>query len=64
MAKPSPGWRMPLAYILILLGLVTLAMTLPAMAMFGWGALYMALAGFGLIAAGIVLMLSMLSRRR
>lgn len=64
MARPSSGWRLPLAYILILLGLVTLAMTLPAMAMFGWGALYMIFPGFGLVAAGIVLMLSLLSRRR
>jgi O-antigen ligase len=57
MAAPSSGWRLPLAYVLILLGLVTLAMTLPAIAMFGWGALLMIFPGFGLVAAGLILLL-------
>lgn len=64
MARPSSGWRLPLAYILVLLGLITLAMTLPAMAMFGWGALYMIFPGFGLVTAGLVPMLVQLGRRR
>ncbi len=57
MAAPSTGWRLPLASILILLGLVTLALTLPAIAMFGWSAIYMIFPGFAFVAAGLVLML-------
>lgn len=57
MAERSSGWRLPLAYVSILLGLVTLAMTLPAIAMFGWGALFMIIPGFGLVAAGLILLL-------
>jgi hypothetical protein len=64
MAAPSSGWRLPLAYVLILLGLVTLAMTLPAIAMFGWEALYMIFPGFGLLAGGLILMLLLLRQRR
>jgi hypothetical protein len=53
----SSGWRLPLAYVSILLGLVTLAMTLPAIAIFGWEALFMVFPGFGLVAAGLILLL-------
>ena len=64
MAAPSSGWRLPLAYVLILLGLVMLAMTLPAIAVFGWEALYMIFPGFSLVAAGLILLLILVRPRR
>lgn len=64
MVAPASGWRLALAYMPILLGLVTLAMTLPAMAMFGWYALYMIVPGFGLVAAGLIMLLLLIRPRR
>jgi len=58
------GWRTALAYVLLMLGLVTLALTLPAMAWLGWGALVMLIPGFALVAAGLVLLLLLIARAR
>ncbi len=63
-ARLLSGWRMALAYGSLLLGLVTLAMTLPAVAFFGLGALVMLILGFGLVAAGLVFLLWLLVRAR
>ncbi len=64
MTRALSGWRTALAYILLLLGLITLAMTLPAMAWLGWGALLMIIPGFGLAAAGIVMLIMLVARAR
>ncbi len=64
MSAPASGRRLALAYMPILLGLVTLAMTLPATAMFGRHALYMIVPGFGLVAAGLIMLLLLIRPRR
>jgi hypothetical protein len=62
--KALAGWRTALAYILLLLGLITLAMTLPAMTWLGWGALLMIIPGLALAAAGLIMLLMLIARAR
>lgn len=64
MSGPASGQRLALAYMPILLGLVTLVMTRPQTAMFGWSALYMIVPGFGLVAAGLIMLLLLIRPRR